>query len=305
MSTSSQASQASLWPPSELDSEPSPSPKLTHIASRSWKKTSPASRTAATCEPETIKAIKARRSLQQGFLVSPHLSPGSEEAHVMTVGSGRKLCGFCVRSAQPGPSLRILLESLLSSGVWSSSRCFLKWRLSVTPFKRFLFQLAVSTRGISGPESGLWPTPNVPNGGRTMSEEDALRKGRTAKGKRQVGLESAVKFWPTPRSSPNENRQTRPTASQQAGKHGMNLATAVNLWATPTVHGNTNRVGVSPTSGNGLATQVGGSLNPNWVEWLMGYPIGWTDLKGSETPSSRKSRRYSSKRSGPSKSHSS
>jgi hypothetical protein len=23
----------------------------------------------------------------------------------------------------------------------------------------------------------------------------------------------------------------------------------------------------------------GGSLNPTWVEWLMGYPEGWTDLK--------------------------
>jgi DNA (cytosine-5)-methyltransferase 1 len=22
----------------------------------------------------------------------------------------------------------------------------------------------------------------------------------------------------------------------------------------------------------------GGSLNPTWVEWLMGYPKGWTDL---------------------------
>jgi hypothetical protein len=21
------------------------------------------------------------------------------------------------------------------------------------------------------------------------------------------------------------------------------------------------------------------SLNPNWVEWLMGWPIGWTDLR--------------------------
>jgi len=27
-----------------------------------------------------------------------------------------------------------------------------------------------------------------------------------------------------------------------------------------------------------------GSLNPTWVEWLMGYPSGWTDLKPSETP---------------------
>jgi DNA (cytosine-5)-methyltransferase 1 len=23
---------------------------------------------------------------------------------------------------------------------------------------------------------------------------------------------------------------------------------------------------------------VNGQLNPEWVEWLMGYPIGWTDL---------------------------
>jgi hypothetical protein len=27
-----------------------------------------------------------------------------------------------------------------------------------------------------------------------------------------------------------------------------------------------------------LHDQIGGSLNPTWVEWLMGFPIGWTDL---------------------------
>jgi hypothetical protein len=31
-----------------------------------------------------------------------------------------------------------------------------------------------------------------------------------------------------------------------------------------------------------------GSLNPEWAEWLMGYPIGWTDCGDSATPSSRK-----------------
>ena len=32
---------------------------------------------------------------------------------------------------------------------------------------------------------------------------------------------------------------------------------------------------------NALSTQeerVGGRLNPMWVEWLMGWPLGWTDL---------------------------
>jgi hypothetical protein len=31
-----------------------------------------------------------------------------------------------------------------------------------------------------------------------------------------------------------------------------------------------------------LATHAGGKLNPTWVEWLMGWPLGWTDLKPLE-----------------------
>ena len=27
----------------------------------------------------------------------------------------------------------------------------------------------------------------------------------------------------------------------------------------------------------------GGKLNPEWIEWLMGYQIGWTELNASET----------------------
>ena len=30
-------------------------------------------------------------------------------------------------------------------------------------------------------------------------------------------------------------------------------------------------------------------LNPSFAEWLAGFPIGWTDLEPSETPSSPKS----------------
>ena len=41
--------------------------------------------------------------------------------------------------------------------------------------------------------------------------------------------------------------------------------------------------GASKTSGNGLATVIGGKLNPTFVEWLMGFPIGWTDCDVLET----------------------
>lgn len=38
-----------------------------------------------------------------------------------------------------------------------------------------------------------------------------------------------------------------------------------------------------------LAGFVNGPPNPPWVEWLMGFPIEWTDCEHSETRSSRKS----------------
>ena len=91
-----------------------------------------------------------------------------------------------------------------------------------------------------------------------------------------------------------------------------------SLLPTPTVNGNYNRKGVSKTSGDGLATAVrrkellptptandaknngapsqqnrnsaalnvvaGGSLNPERVEVLMGFPRGWTEIGRMESP---------------------
>jgi hypothetical protein len=38
-----------------------------------------------------------------------------------------------------------------------------------------------------------------------------------------------------------------------------------------------------------LQDAVGGQLNPTWVEWLQGFPLGWSKLSASETQSYRKS----------------
>jgi hypothetical protein len=38
---------------------------------------------------------------------------------------------------------------------------------------------------------------------------------------------------------------------------------------------------------------AGGALNPTWVEWLMGFPLGWTVCDASGTRSSRKSSKSS------------
>jgi hypothetical protein len=79
-------------------------------------------------------------------------------------------------------------------------------------------------------------------------------------------------LWPTPIARDARSRKGARRSKNAQGSEPL----SVQVWATPTVHGNYNRKGASATSGDG---QAGGALNPTWVEWLMGYPAGWTDLE--------------------------
>jgi len=80
-----------------------------------------------------------------------------------------------------------------------------------------------------------------------------------------------------------------------AGRPKRSLGTMAAHGKLPTLtrKGNYNRKGVSPTSGDGLATAIGGRLNPTWCEWFMGFPLGHTDVgcpiesRRSGTPSCR------------------
>ncbi len=91
-------------------------------------------------------------------------------------------------------------------------------------------------------------------------------------------------LWPTPTVRGNHNRKG---LSKNAGD---GLATAVRLWMTPKASdsymGRTARQSDRPAE---MTTQLqsqiyhvegrqpAGQLNPDWVECLMGYPIGWTN----------------------------
>jgi DNA (cytosine-5)-methyltransferase 1 len=66
--------------------------------------------------------------------------------------------------------------------------------------------------------------------------------------------------------------------------HGIDLPSCARIFPTPTVNGNNNRSGASENSGDGLATAAGGSLNPEWVEALMGFPRHWTDPDREPSP---------------------
>lgn len=83
-------------------------------------------------------------------------------------------------------------------------------------------------------------------------------------------------------SSLHETTEWTPTAKANQNSPSMR---GRRLWPTPTAHlakeggypaeGRRNEPSLTFQALNGQS----GSLNPEWVEWLMGFPIGWTDLE--------------------------
>ena len=140
----------------------------------------------------------------------------------------------------------------------------------------------------AGPKAGtglatavrMWPTPIAGNcgmpaktGGRSIEKSTKLQT--------QVMLEERKRLMPTVKAS--DYKGSGPAGSRSA-EHDLkrgNLKGFV-MYATPQARdyrsGQIERWEDNARSRN-LNDQYGGQLNPTWVEWLMGFPIGWTELK--------------------------
>ena len=101
-------------------------------------------------------------------------------------------------------------------------------------------------------------------------------------------------MWPTPKA--HEPGMTAKTTgrgveksthltTQVALAEGMIDRKTGRLWPTPTAQDAKNNGSPSQMVRNTkpLNAEVGGQLNPTWVEWLMGWPLGWTDCGASAT----------------------
>ena len=139
------------------------------------------------------------------------------------------------------------------------------------------YQQPTLVRHTKETESGSWPTPNAWDGKRGPRSEEHIA---TKKG--QITLVTAIARWPTPQASDNKQRATANSTARrmELGKQ-ISLEAAVKFWPTPTAHN--AKEGAYPAeffrNTPTLSAQAGGTLNPTWVEWLMGWPLGWTDLK--------------------------
>ena len=142
--------------------------------------------------------------------------------------------------------------------------------------------------------SSSWPTPTASDHIERKSTQ------QTDNSRHSLNLPAAVKRWPTPTTQevehPNAvwNEQMR-RVSATGTTHSMNLADAVKMWPTPKSSDAKRGDSASERNRNtpclptevhiqaGTTSQQTGKLNPTWVEWLMGFPLGWTDLEASET----------------------
>lgn len=228
--------------------------------------------------------LKQSQYYQADFLASHSVQPGSGEARRMTVTSGRKCLELYRKSGPVGLLARMLLES----SHWRSTRCYLTWKASDTPARRSLFRLVPSMPRTEETAVPFWPTPTARDCKGANSMEHLARDGSR---NHTDQLPNAVRLWPTPTAR----------CSQSPCKHGEggpDLATYVKLIPTVTTGagmcgGSANyqrlkemeEAGViSEEERRSMAAGNGGQLNPTWVEWLMGFPLGWTDLNVSETP---------------------
>jgi hypothetical protein len=175
--------------------------------------------------------------------------------------SGRKWQGLLARFDPNTHSWRTVQCSLLED-LNESLQTLPQWGMTVGGE---LYLLPTLVQNINENEFGLWLTPTATNiSGRSQEAMEHRIKWRESLGRKTV---------------PPGNLAEQIMLSGEIPCVDMKKPT---MWGTPKAQD--SRHALRDRGKGNLGEQVsglhnGGKLNPNWTEWLMGWPIGWTDLK--------------------------
>ena len=200
---------------------------------------------------------------------SPFPAPGNKE-DLRTNGIYGPKCSALSGNCTP---LGCLEKMLLASSIWGSTRRFLTWSRQVTPLGFSYFLLSPSAHGMSAKELSssamLLPTP--------LASDDATEKVLILRKSAQDKVYLYVLRYYI--SYVKTVFQWRPSDTGDVGK-------TVDVRMTPT--GSFRKYNPSGTVWTArlswavyklLGSPPGDvKLNPDWVEWLMGFPRRWTDI---------------------------
>lgn len=169
------------------------------------------------------------------------------KALVTSVGSGVNSCVLYARLTPFGYWQRTLEGCYPLMEVEPSEPSSVSWPKWATAWDGACMELATLALRTGGKGSSLWRTPQAADADRGPCFADAPNRG-------EHSLTTQVKLWPTP-------------VRQDSSGHGR---------ITPDKPTATHHTGTS------LVDAAGGSLNPDWVSRLMGFPDGWLDLGPTE-----------------------
>lgn len=226
-------------------------------------------------------------------------SQENKKEKTTTVISGQNL----LNKYEPLGRPMLFAKMFLASSSWLSKRCVLTWKLKAIQSKRLLFQLAVSVRSTSEIGSGLLPTPT--------KDSVSMRKSKYKQGGIPLTTYLQQSLLPTPTAVSRVRSEETLAKCQAFRKKNANQNTVplyleeTVLRMFPTPKANDYRSGMENRFNTHHTQQLNDTmaylhsktsrLNPPFVEQMLGYPIGWSELSPSETVLYLKSRTKSLK----------
>ena len=245
---------------------------------------------AATCLDGAQSAQLSANPMPQAFLCKDRMTAFSRLSRFgmtfvpLTGSLGADLLTWFLADsrARTYPPLEMAQES-----TGSAPGCGEKWRESSARYD--LDSSSWKIHLSLFPEDLPWSSVTLPRWG--MTRNGVVYQHPTLE--RPINATGYGSLLPTPSASHCETRPSKTWNPKSQSGRSLGCMAATGMWPTPVASMSKGSSQNALTSKDGqdrsndrldhaVMASEGGQLNPTWVEWLMGWPLGWTDLKPLE-----------------------